>query len=160
MVCQSKYLQTIYRLLLPIITAFIDAVASTAQLYASYSFQPAFDATTDPLSQLTAVQTLSILVQFLDRCVSVCLSASEPASERTNGLKSRRSPLQTLYDGDQVSLSATMGLIHPAAILVLNASRVLELTGLLGFSFTTQLALVPVKTAHYGKHMYGKKYRL
>lgn len=34
----------------------------------------------------------------------VCLSsASEPDGERSSGQKSRRSPLQALYDGDQVS---------------------------------------------------------
>lgn len=32
-------------------------------------------------------------------------SASEPLDERSNGQKPRRSPLQTLYDGDQVSAS-------------------------------------------------------
>ena len=91
-------LETIYASI--IITAFIDATSSTGQLSASYPVWRAFDAVTDLPSPARCTQTLSIGAP--DRRVSVS-SASEPASERTNGQKSRRSPLQTLYDGDQVS---------------------------------------------------------
>lgn len=39
-------------------------------------------------------------------------SASETLGERSSGQKSRRSPLQTLYDGDQVS-ALSLQLPHP-----------------------------------------------
>ena len=110
--------------------AFIDATSSTGQLLASYPFWRAFDAVTDLPSPARCTQTLSIGVP--DRPVSVS-SASESAIEGTNGQKSRRSPLQTLYDGDQVSLpwNASWASLpssgHLVSILVLAASWGLEL---------------------------------
>lgn len=46
-------------------------------------------------------------------------TASETLGERSSGQKSRRSPLQTLYDGDQVGpLSVTLTLFHAEPLCV------------------------------------------
>lgn len=58
-------------------------------------------------------------------------SASETLGERSSGQKSRRSPLQTLYDGDQVSSHS----------LTLRSSVVFS-----GVTFTTTVAVVQEQT--------------